>query len=735
MKRLRAHKHNSPLCFADVPDQTFPSLAKTLKQEMTVNNDLFVAAKMGDADHFFMRTDPDSAHMCSGCSSLYRTKALAKKHTRNSGKCQGKKVCPVQCRETIFGTLVRVPASKKQRLPESWSPVPVISPAAACQVIEDGSECPSLATCGSSSVSNEAAPPPSRPSAPERLRAAIAAGFVPRPVTQRQIGQDKIKPFLEPGDDPFDYAPLYKYLGRPHDVEARLRSIRQYTTTNSTYEHEVIIEAACQTVDDDLRYKVECIWPNLRAILQSVGPQEDADEKLDHGTFTYRQTTASLRAIAAPLVLFLWNNPDWHWEEAEAVMAIATEAYPNNKADAAALVVQSGVLCDAFLSLLVEEPAEVCDSSLVTEFAVSQCFRYIKGDDTFRLCRPDTCARTLASLHHLLRAGVCSVVCGSVFRNNVTQGTRDLMMTVKVAKPNSELCGIVRSMKERFERSTIKNPPSTFNLRGDLCVGNEIFRKEIIDNLIPKVLDVAKRAIGGICGGNEGWKKVLDPKNTIEVNRPDPSKFEFSIVSPKGEKTHWPDLIDRVQITDHNVMEHADLLIGCCYAALQGFGCGAPRGTEYSTIKRNDLVNSGGKLFYDTLSKKVKSKHVKTGHCLPPCVSRVLFLALCILPPGDNLALFDKDPTSILGLVATVWGIVFQIPRPVPTSVMRQLFAAVANSMNRANPLLNFKNPGKVSDGRNVYGTMPLPCTGYFLLLCFCLFTPLRFSSSSSHFY
>jgi superfamily II DNA helicase RecQ len=703
---LRSHKTKSPACFADIPKQNFKSVANSLIKDMEENNRLFLSANMGDADHFFRRTDPASTHRCLGCNSLHYTRALAKKHTHNVEKCAGKEVCPVLCRETIFGTLVRVPAAKRQRLLSDSTitirPIPLVSPLReGSHAVEESSDSASVESSAESTTISTMSigyfPFPSRPSAPDRLRAALRAGFRPPSRTEREVGEDMIKPFLEPDDDASAYAVFYDYLGRPPDVEKRLRSILQYTSTNSSYMHEVLVEAANQLIDRHLRHKVECIWPNIRAILQSIGPQEDADEKLDNGTFTFRKKTESLKSVAVPLVLFLWNNPDWLWEEGRAVVAIAAAEYPNSKADAAALVIESGVLADAFLGLLVQEPREVCEASVITVFAASQCFKYIKKNDSFRLRRPDTSGRTVASIHHLLRAGACCVLCHLDFRTNVSREAREFALGVKVAKPNSVLCGMIRSLKERFERSTISTPPSTFDDWGNLCVGNEVFLKEIIDNLIPNVLDIAKSAIEGICGDKDRWQDVLDLKNTIEVKCRDKSKFEFSIVYPDGEKRHCSDLVGCVEMTDCGVMEHVDVLIGCCCAALQGFGCGAPRGTEYSTVKRSDVIHSGGKMFYETVSNKQKSEHVKTRHCLPPCMSRVFILAICMLPPGDGLALFHKDPESIIEIVNNVWGRVYKIPRPVLTSDMRQLFAAIANSMNRVNPSLNLEDPGKVS--------------------------------------
>jgi hypothetical protein len=403
-----------------------------------------------------------------------------------------------------------------------------------------------------------------------------------------------------------------------------------------------------------------------------------------------------MHSIAVSLVLFLWNNPDWQWDDAEQVVSFARAVYPDKEEDAAALVIKSGVLADAFFNLLVEEPPTVCATSLVVKFAVSQCFKYSKKEDAFQLCRPSKCGRTIASLHHLLRAGVCSVLNRAVIDQNVPSEARDFMMRVKVAKPNSVLAGLTRFMTEREKRLTIKTPPSTFDENGDLCVGNEVFSKDITHQLIPRVVDVARRAIESISDGDKGWEMVLDPNNKLEVHHPLPSKFEFSILSQRGEKIQGDNLIRCVKMSDNGVMEHADVLISCCYASLQGFGCGAPRGSECIRVKRVDLVWSGGKMYYETVSHKVKSKHIKTRHCLPPCVSRVLLLSLCMLPGGENQRLFPKEEGDVSELVAKLWGRVFGIPRPVGFRASRQLFAAVANSMQRANPRLNFENPGKV---------------------------------------
>ena len=64
--------------------------------------------------------------------------------------------------------------------------------------------------------------------------------------------------------------------------------------------------------------------------------------------------------------------------------------------------------------------------------------------------------------------------------------------------------------------------------------------------------------------------------------------------------------------------KNRNAVAGAVHICFHGFGGGSCQGQELGRTNRNDLRMSGGKIFYETISMKTKSKHVKTPRCLPP---------------------------------------------------------------------------------------------------------------------
>ena len=106
---------------------------------------------------------------------------------------------------------------------------------------------------------------------------------------------------------------------------------------------------------------------------------------------------------------------------------------------------------------------------------------------------------------------------------------------------------------------------------------------------------------------------------------------------------------------------------------------------------------SGGKIFYETMSMKTKSKHVKTPRCLPPCVVRRVMIALVLYSGGDDGELFDLNFDQLDEGVGKTYADVFGLTHQLGFQLSRQLYACIANTLSKRHPNRNYEHPGLVS--------------------------------------
>ena len=102
-------------------------------------------------------------------------------------------------------------------------------------------------------------------------------------------------------------------------------------------------------------------------------------------------------------------------------------------------------------------------------------------------------------------------------------------------------------------------------------------------------------------------------------------------------------------------------------------------------------------LFYETISKKTKSKYIKTKRCLPPCISRLVMMSFVMYSGGDDGQLFNLNFDQVDEAVASTYGDVFGLTHRLSFQKSRQLFASVGNTMKKMYPDRNFDTPGIVS--------------------------------------
>ena len=136
---------------------------------------------------------------------------------------------------------------------------------------------------------------------------------------------------------------------------------------------------------------------------------------------------------------------------------------------------------------------------------------------------------------------------------------------------------------------------------------------------------------------------------------------------------------------------------GYIYLCFHGFGGGSPRGQELYRTARHDVIMSGGMLFYETISKKPKSKYIKTQRCLPPCISRLVMISFAMYSGGDDGQLFNLNFDQVDEAVASTYGDVFGLTHRLSFQKSRQLFASIGNTMKKMYPDQNFDAPGMVS--------------------------------------
>eukprot|EP00562_Extubocellulus_spinifer_P002463 CAMPEP_0178474292 /NCGR_PEP_ID=MMETSP0696-20121128/2527_1 /TAXON_ID=265572 /ORGANISM="Extubocellulus spinifer, Strain CCMP396" /LENGTH=585 /DNA_ID=CAMNT_0020101541 /DNA_START=194 /DNA_END=1947 /DNA_ORIENTATION=- len=506
--RICIHDHHKkrPDCRPPPPNAHPSVMVKRLEKDVAAAKSVVANGRTGDGEQFFKRDGISTAYQCGGCTKLFPTKKQAGRHTENVKDCSDSSVAAVECRETIFGTPVLPLPSVRRRTSSMSSPAPT-RPSSANGI---RAACPPLLGTGNTVATPSVRPPVANPyarrvtptpfigtpvstlrpaAAPSpaiainsslavsRITTNIASGLSRPDLTPRQVAEAKIKPFVQDGHDPFAFTQIYDHLGRPSDVAAKLDSIRALSTKDDDFSHHVLKAAIKEYILYYGRHDVEKLWPNLRALLQSVGPNVDDEEKLDNGTFTYRQEAADLLYQAESLILYLYNNPIYEYKPLQEVVDKAVAAYPGDEIEAAFQVVQSGVIAECFVDILTESPTRIDSCSIIVEYAAYKCFKYTRYKKEYKLYSADTCSKMAAAIHTILRAGACTVLVlnttsleSNIIQepsHSVVQLATDFCNNIRRSAPNSRIAGLIRYWKEISARTTIKEPPTTI-VRGEM---------------------------------------------------------------------------------------------------------------------------------------------------------------------------------------------------------------------------------------------------------------------------
>ena len=198
-----------------------------------------------------------------------------------------------------------------------------------------------------------------------------------------------------------------------------------------------------------------------------------------------------------------------------------------------------------------------------------------------------------------------------------------------------------------------------------------------------------------IVSGDE-WKDVLDPTNEILLHRKADGTIFFDILYPNNTKRS-SDSFFLNTVDSASLEANKNAVAGAVHICFHGFGGGSCRGQELGRTNRADLRMSGGKIFYETISMKARTKYIKTPRCLPPCVARRVMIALVLYSGGDDGELFDLDYDLLDEGVGKTYADIFGLTHQLGFQLSRQLYACIANTLSKRHPDRNYDYPGLVS--------------------------------------
>ena len=507
-----------------------------------------------------------------------------------------------------------------------------------------------------------------------------------------------LKPFVPIGGDVEDYAHIHADLGRPDDIISKLNGIAKFSDISSNQESTFITDVLLASVDEyfinHAKDDVKRCWPNLRAMIQMTSATTDEDENIHHGCFNFRRSANGLLKLAKELIIFLWQS-SYHVDDWQLLMNFVSEKYAGDIDTAVALVVETGIIAEVLVTALLEPPSSAQHATVVSVWSTAQMFWYHKGKGKYHLCSAGGISKKMAAIHNLVRVAACTRIAkmegGDTFKSDAEESA----MKIKSAVGSSWLAGQIRTWRDIESRTSSKIPPTTTDEHGNICIGSEKILLSIISKLIPTINSRLDNLLSKIVSG-EGWKDILDPTNEILFHRKSDGTIYFEILyqndTKRGSDSYFLNSVDSTALK-----KHKSAIAGSVYVCFHGFGGGSCRGQELYRTARYDLVMSGGKIFYETISMKTRSKFIKTLRCLPPCTTRRVMVALVLYSGGADGELFDLNFDQVDDAVANTYSDVFGLTHRLCFQKSRQMYACIANHMKKKNPDHNYDCPGLVS--------------------------------------
>jgi len=192
-------------------------------------------------------------------------------------------------------------------------------------------------------------------------------------------------------------------------------------------------------------------------------------------------------------------------------------------------------IAEIFVAVLLEPPSSAQDTTITSAWATAHCFWYHKGKKEYRLMSPGGCSKMMAAVHNLLRVGSCTSISkmdgGATFQSDATA----LARRVREAPCQSWLGGAIRTWRDISGRISSKDPPTTTDKYGNVCIGGQVLKRSTIRRLIPTISQRLLDAFAEIVTGN-GWKDITDPVNEILFHRKADGTIYFDVLHPNNTK-------------------------------------------------------------------------------------------------------------------------------------------------------------------------------------------------------
>ena len=285
------------------------------------------------------------------------------------------------------------------------------------------------------------------------------------PLPPRQMDEVKIAPHCPSKMKASDVVVLVSRLGSPPDVSSHLKFIFGYSSSNKSFENQVISRGIHHYLHHHGRKDTEDVSANLRAILMTNSAQKDEDEFINNSTFTYPMEAGGMMEAAEAAILFYYNNPQVGGALKQMLCKtaeIASSTFPGDAESAGKMIAPSLIFGRIFYSLLTEKPTSTTDASILSQLAASLCFKEGSGD--CRIYHADACSKRLAALHSALRAGCCTALKAELPNDaEFEEHAAICMKSVRSADPNSRLAQLVGHFRRLHQRTTFSRPPTTAN--------------------------------------------------------------------------------------------------------------------------------------------------------------------------------------------------------------------------------------------------------------------------------
>ena len=423
----------------------------------------------------------------------------------------------------------------------------------------------------------------------------------------------------------------------------------------------------CSNMFADHFTSVHSVVPgNILSAVQNFNTTGMDDSQNYRSIFSVRKTYTSIKHYFHHLLAFLFINK---------CPLLDTFIYDINDATFSAEdAYQYAMIPSLIYDLARQHPPKFGELTWLLEHAQIYCFHLESGEAI--LDDPGWGASKLSTALHAIRAGICGKLLTMDFTSQMTLDKEEsLAIEIQEGYFVNMISRWIRELREQYKKQLTKRSVH-YDAMENIIIDGIVFKKSIYTQLVPTLYKLFREQFSQFFDGDE-WEKVLDLSKGINVTNW--FKLEFSL---EGCNELMLEVLEK---PPGDIPKLCAILEFCLF----GFGLGACRLEEVTTLTTTQFYWSGGSVYYGVSSNKRGSSKANTGdlvrHRLPFIIGRCLLLSRFVFENTADVTVGYKKvfPTITSGPEYTMMDLsrlIFELkPNVGNTTQVRHLFHSMTN--------------------------------------------------------